>query len=946
MIYIIIMSVIISIFGIGIVYEKISSLKAIILGITNYFFVYVLSSALLFWKNIYSIKKTICLSFALLVIIGTCEYLWKKKKPSFFFQKKDWCILGLVLLGILPMTWQKFGFFGMGQDQGVYQTKAIELVYGNNERIFSFDEYDSLKTKEQKESYIATVKKLAGYDRLDKGKPMMPDLAKNNKTTAIYHGIPTWASILALFAKIFGIAHMQDCQTLFFVLFLMLVFYILENCNIKTLIQIPAVLILGLSPEIIWVSKSALTEMFLAVIVSSFLFLLTEKKENMRFYSWIPVLVFSFYHVTIYTMIPMILFIYWGLAFITKDKRYIRSCDLSIVGYLLGFLFMVYISPTYTTNNYERPLSGLGFVNDDTLIPLVVIISVVALVITNIIPLLMENTTVLSIGKKLDKNKAWICKGIIGIVLCLFIVMCVKNAVSIEQVGQITLVSIMMATGIFVLPIVIVSLLTMSKEKMIGTNWFIIFTLFVYTILIYSVFLRFRCPYYYYYGRYLVPYLFVVVVIFCFLWNEKKKYYLALLAFLGAFYFVQPDYVLYTQQDDTRMSWEVLENLLNKVEGENNAVIISEDLEGILFLPISSTACDVYNEWNDLESEIAFMNDKYENIYYIGTVSELQNAEDFIPIYKNRNQASEDYMTNSQKISAYPLQFQDISNTITLYKYQKSQCEYDVTVENFVGDGFGTVEEGGFAWTNAEQVNVICYLDRDDYGVVLLQGAAIPLGELEIEKYKVDVLINDKYLTTVYIDSENNGENICFDVPKEMLNGRKTKISFRSTLWSPSDYGVNDSRKIGFGFSKMKFYKSDEKSQYDINDEDFIGKGFGEVENDAFAWTVNQEAQVICFLDSKNYQATLCQACEIPLDDMNLDEYRITVYLNGEYLDEISINKRNNGKKVSFDVPKERINKGINTFVFRSDLWSPSDFGSQDIRKLGFSFASIEFKGE
>lgn len=57
MCYVAITTVAISIFTVAMLYEKISALKAVVLGMTNTFFAYVLSSALLFWTNVYSVDR-------------------------------------------------------------------------------------------------------------------------------------------------------------------------------------------------------------------------------------------------------------------------------------------------------------------------------------------------------------------------------------------------------------------------------------------------------------------------------------------------------------------------------------------------------------------------------------------------------------------------------------------------------------------------------------------------------------------------------------------------------------------------------------------------------------------------------------------------------------------------------------------------------------------------
>ena len=118
--------------------------------------------------------------------------------------------------------------------------------------------------------------------------------------------------------------------------------------------------------------------------------------------------------------------------------------------------------------------------------------------------------------------------------------------------------------------------------------------------------------------------------------------------------------------------------------------------------------------------------------------------------------------------------------------------------------GFGSIEPK-VAWTNKEKSEITCYVDKKDYQVTLKQGAKVPLKELGFENYKIAISVNNEYLDTVIIDADNNGGELHFFIPKEMLFSGQNSISFTSELWSPVDYGQKDARKLGFGFRTLTF---------------------------------------------------------------------------------------------------------------------------------------------
>lgn len=935
----VILSIACSILLIGFIYREISSLKAVTLGMTEFFFLYVFVSSGLFWLDSYSILKAISLT-TVINLFAVLFCILKKRKIKFTFLRKEWLVLGLMIIFVLPVTFEKFEFFGMGQDQGVYQTKAIELINDQNFRIYDFEEVNLLETSDQQTSFYTAVQRLAGFDLVDKRKPTLDSIEGISAAAGIYHGIPTWASILALFGEMFGIAHMQECQTIFLLLLLLIVFYILENLNVKTIIEIPSLFILGFSPQILWVSKSALTEMFLAVILSSFILLILEKNRKMNFFSFVPILIFSLYHVTVFTMMPMFLLIYWGLYLIKKDKLYVYSCNIAVLSYIIGFFFMCYVSPTYTTNNYVRSLNAiLPFLNDKRLLYLVIMAVALALLITNILPYLEKNSRIRNMGRWLYERRAILLKiSIVGL-LSLFGIMCIKNGVSISELGNCTLISYINASGWLLVPVIIL-LLFISKKRLIGINAYVLTTAFVYMVIFYSIVLRFNIPYYYYYGRYIVPFVFIIIVAFAFLVSKIEKYQVLLLCFLGGISFVKTDALLVSELDDTRMSWEMVESVLEFVDQENTATIVSGDLQRTLFLPISSTSSNVYNEWEDIEMQMDFLDDSYENIYYITTDTSDMN---YSLIYRDENVIYEYSQGNLQEFSKYPQEVGKEKKQVSLYKSHNVDMEYDITTEDFEGDGFGPIENACFAWTNQKNVEIVTYLEKEDYCGIITQGPGIPFGNLGYTDYSIDVYFNEEYVDTITIDSSNNGKELYFYIPKELITQKRNIVRFESELWSPSDYGENDSRKIGFAFSKLNFAKIETKLNYEVSDESFETVGLGDVEGSGFAWTNQEEASVTCFLEKKDYEVKVTQGVKIPLNELGLDEYKIEVYINDEYCSTIVIDENNNGGEVCFDISKELLQSGINTISFKSNLWSPTDYGSTDSRQLGFGISTINF---
>jgi len=805
MFYITLFSILISTWMIGKCYGKMSGIKAIVLGTTNYFFFYILCSALLFWVDYYSIKKAVvgtCTAVVLVAIV--CAFVFRQK-VSFFLRKRELYALLIICLLTLPLTIQKFEFFGMGQDEGVYQTKAIELINGNNQRIFDFWEYEKL-TDEEKETYRTKVDWIGGLDQFDRRKPGLENIEGITDVAGIYHGIPTYPSILAMFAKYFGLSHMQDGQTLFLLLMLMTVYYILENLGVKYWIRLLAMGILGISPEVLWVSKSALTEMFLAVILTTFIMLITEKKEHMRFLSFIPVVIFGFYHVSVYATMPMFIVLYWLLYYFDKKKiTYIASCCLSIVGYVVGFHFMVYISPTYTTNNY---LSRLTFLTNGTIVRAVTIAAVFLVVATIIYALLMRNKYVNALVDKIWAHRAIVYKAALGAMLLFLVLKNVFGERTLAETPQIGLVAIAVATGCLLVPLSIGKLLTIKNSAIKNRNDVVIYVTFLYGTIFYYVFLRGFIRNFFYYGRYMVPYLFIAVVMFAVLFNKVKRRYVVATCLVGMISFISPIYYLCTNLDDTRAEWDVVEETLDEIQGYNSAVLLAQNSVRIMAMPIQSLGCDIYFATEDVAADAEKLAENYEKVYYV-TFSDEALSSDFEIRYKKETYTYMDHQTKLHTLSAYPIEYTKEEKPFTIYNYVKHRKIYNIgDGGDFLGAGFGNIEKK-VVWTNSTKADVTCYVDRNDYTVKLHQGAKVPLKELGLEKYDINVYVNDVYLNTLIINKENNGGTLEFFVPQSLLVEGRNVISFESNLWSPTDYGKKDARKLGFGLAGLEFVEAE-----------------------------------------------------------------------------------------------------------------------------------------
>jgi hypothetical protein len=769
-------------------------IKSVVFGTVNAFFLYIMVSAILFWIGFYSVKHALVLSG--LVSSLLYFFLWKRH-PHIIkgeVKKKDVFMVFFITIMVLCISWQKFDYFGMGQDEGVYQVKALELIYGNNQRVFTFDEINNTVTDEEYSEYKAMIASLRGYDRINYSYDFMQNIEDPDNVTGIFHGIPTWPSILALFGKTFGIENMQICQTLFFMLFLLLVYFILENVGIDTIIELVAIIILGVTPEILWISKSALTEMFLCVIVATYLLLLSEEEKHHRYYSCIPVVVFSFYHVTIFTIMPLFIVIAWVQFCRTGDKAFQYVSIIEVMGYLSGLAFMLYIVPVYTTNNYFRSLgTAVGMQTFHQLWFWILLVCAVVIVLTLLLPKLASR---LRTKNGLYGVEGQIYKFLLVFVWIYAIYKYCKSGIAIEDIGLYNFAAISIATGIVSFPIILIGALAEKKERF-AEERYVIFSVIYFYLLLWIVFLRPQVQYYYYYGRYNAPFLIIPVIYMCVLLKEKTTRWIILTGIVGILTYIEPDLNMINEQDDSLVKWSVLTDMLNTVDKENSAVIVGSDARQFA-LAYKAMGCDVYPEYSEetLLEESYALSKIYDRVYYVGLDIKCEVGD---LLYNCKYQWSEDDLQNTQKYTKYSVQFWQNERTARVY-----ECIAKETIQGDLLEGEGLWYDNGFVWTTRQsQVNIILPT-KDAYAIEITQET--PILKNNIVTY---IYVNDNYIGRLKI--EDVDQKITFDIPEEYVVEGYNTIVFKTSTWSPKDYNEDseDGRKLGFSIQELKILKNE-----------------------------------------------------------------------------------------------------------------------------------------
>ena len=784
-------------------------IKCFVMGLSFFFCEYVVLSGILFVFDAFYISRTL---WILLVVNLILLVLIRRKHPFHVepLQFKKHSIFLIVFVLLIPIYLSGNGFFGMGQDQGVYQTKALFLMKDKTAKQIYYDsELELLDSEEDKKAFVDDVFRYPGDDRYDTRFWFNTEEDKVNDTAGIFHGVQTFPALMAWSGTLFGVENMMLCQMFFLFLYLAVISFLCDEITSRLWVKVPALVMIGFSPIVLWVAKAALTEMFLALLFVLFFYFLQEGKGKKIWYTLIPLVTYSFYHVTIYTMMPLFVCIYLLYFLKSGEKRYLYVSMANVLGFLAGFFAMLRVNPVYTENNY---FNGIGFLSFLTLenLPIFVCIVCVIVLLAHFLMLLIKKPKEEWLNHFLGSPVFKI--GFMGI-LVLFALVILKRMDCPFQ--NLNIVGYAMMSGVITLPVIgglFLWKLFREKDFLTDTFGFVIFFGFFYTVILYSAVFRVEIRHYFYFARYLVPYIALIALTFVYLAEKVKWPFLAFIAVFAGSFYTKYDALLYAEPDDTRLTWETLMGILDNIEDEGKTAVLVDYDVGITYrLAVKGwTNADTYliHDENDLLDKLALAEDEYEKLYYIAQKENVDfGGRIFYERVRLKNVACEDLglYGNTTRL---PVKFVKTETSEILYEMETPRYNYPMSWEAdpFPVFGFSGIEET-FAWVNEKEAGVECNFRKGNYTMTVVQGPGIPFEQLQRE-LPLEIYFNDHLAGSYQLSEATNEETFSMKIPEEWVEDGSNYVTFKmNEMWSPLEIGADDDRQLGFSLSKLIFEK-------------------------------------------------------------------------------------------------------------------------------------------
>ena len=262
------------------------------------------------------------------------------------------------------------------------------------------------------------------------------------------------------------------------------------------------------------------------------------------------------------------------------------------------------------------------------------------------------------------------------------------------------------------------------------------------------------------------------------------------------------------------------------------------------------------------------------------------------------------------------------------------------------GDEHEIRQRDALMWTGFENSFHFIFDAIEDYiiNIQLITTLPIEAGSLNVWFRLGD---DDSIIYSTTVDYSST--NIMFVIPTSRLEGNNHVLHMYGDTWIPlTTTGEPDGRNIGIPISYIEAVPISEFSDaptiymtpsYSRNIRGAIN-GFENDGDTSFIWTSQREVFNLVFSAAEDYIVRLNlpdQAVPVEIDGINV---QLSIGPNSTEVFNTVVN--NDIKIIEFRVPLALLEGRLHELFIISDTWKPMDYGSPDIRELGFKLASIE----
>ncbi len=662
------------------IFRKTDLVKIAALGTGFYFSAYTVLSGLMIWINHFSVVRAVICTLIVAVITDVFLFVTKTGRiHRIKFNWKSYIPLAIMLALAAFLSCRNHAeMYYMGQDSGPYESRAMFYLGGYNDNVISFPEIGDSLNEWEKWHYIDELKDLDGFYA---EYPSDEAVAGTVNVTGVIHGINTFPAVMALWAMMFGLDSMPGILTVFYMLLIAYIWFICVNLKFKTSVRTIITAVMVLCPIILWNSQNTLPEILLAAFLAMSFELISEgTKKRVTFMSAVPLAAFAFLHIQMTILMPLFVCIYLINYFYTRHRGYLNALLVVLVSYVCGFIMMFTTARVYVNKNFAAIYNKtFGLVTEKNIVVVIFITSIIAAAAVVMMKLVGKRFFAIRISQILKNSKkaGTNARAVIAVVLLILTGIYVYKAFtsvipSDMRIARMSVMGLLQMTGFVILPFALIAMIYKGKDFFKDRLFASSVISMIYVLILYCRVVVPQVYYYFYFARYLTPFIFLVPVTAGFILNRIKPKYMMPLPVAGILVMIWQSRILYTERDLTYSQYEIMESIASCVT-EKDAVLINEQgyrCQRIFLLPLKAlTGADIFFvDQDNIDTQLAYYKSKYDDVfcftYDIGHINEESGV--WRAVYKGVAHGSI-YETYYEYIQPYPLKTDKLETPVVLY---------------------------------------------------------------------------------------------------------------------------------------------------------------------------------------------------------------------------------------------------------------------------------------
>lgn len=727
-------------------------------AISVFLCLYSVFSAVMWIFEVFTVEFCVVAVTIPITAVFAFAYFKSKRKGLAFFSfgemKADHgtvinrCVIVLATLVSLGA----YSTIGIGYNDGNAQIQALSILNGQKSLHFEIDEYETITPGSRYELYF-----FDSVNNLDKENftanyrlsSVNTEDGKVERMTGEYGSNPVYPSILALSATLFGTQRMAFIQAVFAFCLLIFVDEILRVLKCDWKLRTVLVLLLGLSPIIVYCNHTTLVEPLIGFCMVMFLYFLMCRKDKLQMLSVLGAVTFAFLQSSFYIMLPLFLVLCWMYYIHTGKIRHIISSGLLIAGYALSFVFLCITAYENTAIIYRL---GIPFLKNRFYI--FVIAAAAASLIAGIVFTIVVKKANPEKMTEFKRNKgAKIFKVLMAVAAAATIpatvVIIILKCYTFQDFLSITIIAFTVCSGVIIIPYVLVRLISMKYY--VGIKEASVVISFVYAVILYSVVMNYILDGYYYESRYIssfMPFVIIIAGMMLKLLKKEEKYFIPIIAIIVMA--VPYSFSLMDIKAETRFDKDIFEDVLETVNAqadEETIVLVEKDLLKYFYFPLAlTTDYKVYPiDRDNYETFCKDLNDYTTKAIYITNDDENEYLSRGEVCFANSNIQNTPSVNFKSPVLGLPNRFEKSeSDLVQVVKFDGLHCllNYNLYDEMDVSDIDLKVED-------------VVIEDND-----LVRFTISVTDESEI-------LYNEKYFLSYHLEYEN--EEDIFDLPRTAI---------------------------------------------------------------------------------------------------------------------------------------------------------------------------------